>query len=128
MAQTLATVAGLERHDDSGMFYNWYSETTGEKLTTWPVDGNRVYPFLSSVDNGWLATALVLVGNAEPRLRDEVEAIRSTMDFGFYYDPVVGQIRGGFWDEQPADTAAVPRQLLAAAARTSGTPATTTGR
>ncbi len=107
LAQTLATVAGLERHEDSGMFYNWYSESTGEKLTTWPVDGNRVYPFMSSVDNGWLATALVLVANAEPRLRDEAEAISSTMDFGFYYDPVVGQIRGGFWDEPPADTAAV---------------------
>lgn len=28
-------------------------------------------------------------------------------DDGFYYDPVVGQIRGGFWDEPPADPAAV---------------------
>ena len=107
MALTLRTVAGLERHDDSGMFYNWYDEATGEKLTTWPSDGNRVYPFLSSVDNAWLATALVLVSNAEPRLREETEAIRSTMDFGFYYDPVVRQLRGGFWDEPPADTAAV---------------------
>lgn len=29
------------------------------------------------------------------------------MDFGFYYDPVVRQLRGGFWDEPPADSAAV---------------------
>ena len=37
-----------------------------EKLTTWPVDGSRVYPFLSSVDNGWLAAALIVVQNADP--------------------------------------------------------------
>jgi hypothetical protein len=107
MAQTLASVAGLERHDDSGMFYNWYDEATGEKLTAWPGTGDPVKPFLSSVDNGWMATALVLVGNAEPRLRHDAEAIRADMDFGFYYDPVVGQIRGGFWDEDPLDGAAV---------------------
>lgn len=107
MAQTLATVATLERHDDSGMFYNWYDEATGAKLYAWPGTGDPVKPFLSSVDNGWLATALVLVGNAEPRLRTQAEAVRSTMDFGFYYDPAVGQIRGGFWDEDPQDPAAV---------------------
>ena len=107
LAQTLDTVADLERHEDSGMFYNWYDEATGTKLTTWPTDGSTVYPFLSSVDNAWLATALVLVSNAEPRLRGKAEAIRSTMDFGFYYDPQVRQLRGGFWDAQPADPAAV---------------------
>lgn len=107
LAQTLESVAGLERHDDSGMFYNWYDEATGEKLTQFPGSGERIYPFLSSVDNGWLATALVLVGNAEPRLARQAAEIRDTMDFGFYHDPQVRQLRGGFWDEQPADQAAV---------------------
>ncbi|MGB7981399.1 MAG: glucoamylase family protein [Candidatus Nanopelagicales bacterium] len=107
MTQTLATVAHLERNDASGMFYNWYDEADGAKLTRWPADGSTVYPFLSSVDNAWLATALVVVGNAEPRLRSKARAIASTMDFGFYYDPEVRQLRGGFWDEQPADGAAV---------------------
>lgn len=54
IARTLATVATLERHA-SGQFYNWYDPATGEKLTVWPEDGGTVYPFLSSVDNGWLA-------------------------------------------------------------------------
>ncbi len=107
LRQTLTTLASLDRHDPSGQFYNWYDPATGAKLTTWPADGSRVYPFLSTVDNAWLATALVLVGNAEPRVRPAAEAIRSTMDFGFYYDPVEKQMRGGFWDEQPADGAAV---------------------
>jgi len=107
MGQTLDSIAQLERHEDSGMFYNWYDEATLEKLYTWPADGSQVYPFLSSVDNGWMATALLLVSNAEPRLAGEADALRADMDFGFYYDPVVGQIRGGFWDEPPADPAAV---------------------
>jgi hypothetical protein len=107
MSRTLHTLRGLEIHEDSGMFYNWYSESTGEKLTVWPVDQGMVYPFLSSVDNGWLAAAFMVVRNAEPRLRDQSDALLARMDFGFYYDPVVHQLRGGFWDEQPADNAAV---------------------
>jgi hypothetical protein len=110
MSKTLETVAGLERHEFSGMFYNWYDPATGAKLTTWPENGNVVKPFLSSVDNGWLATALLLVSNAEPSLAQEANAIRNQMDFGFYYNEaenVGGQIRGGFWDEDPHDPAAV---------------------
>ena len=107
MSLTLGSIGALERHEDSGMFYNWYDEATLEKLTTWPADGSTVYPFLSSVDNGWLATALVLVGNAEPRLKFTAEHLRAPMDFGFYYDPAARLMRGGFWDEQPADGAAV---------------------
>lgn len=107
MRTTLESIAALERHEPSGMFYNWYDEATGEKLTVWPTDGNRVYPFLSSVDNGWLTTALRIVANAEPRLRDQADQIADEMDYGFYYDPQVRQLRGGFWDEQPNDGAAV---------------------
>jgi hypothetical protein len=105
MSETLDTVVQLDRHDDSGMFYNWYNPQTLEVLRIWPEDGNTVYPFLSSVDNGWLAAALKIVASAEPRLREEADALLETMDFGFYYDPAakadVGLIRGGFWDEPP---------------------------
>jgi len=67
--QTLATLATLEKHEPSGMFYNWYDPKTGDKLTTWP-EGNHdpVHPFLSSVDNGWLATGLLAVARSDPRL------------------------------------------------------------
>jgi hypothetical protein len=105
MSQTLETVAQLDRHDDSGMFYNWYDPQTLEVLRIWPENGSTVYPFLSSVDNGWLAAALMVVGEAEPRLRGQADALFDGMDFGFYYDPAakadVGLIRGGFWDELP---------------------------
>ena len=101
LSATLAAVARLERHEPSGQFYNWYSPETGEKLTVWPVDQSRVYPFLSSVDNGWLAAALIMITNSVPQLREQAQAIVSGMDFGFYYDPTAGLIRGGYWPEVP---------------------------
>ena len=72
-------------------------------LTAWPTNGNRVYRFLSSVDNGWLAAALIMVGHAVPELAAKAEAIESKMDFGFYYDPNAGLLRGGAWTELPPD-------------------------
>lgn len=107
LARTLTSVEALERHDASGMFYNWYDPATGEKLTTWPSSGDLVHPFLSSVDNGWLAAALRVVAEADPALSARAHAIYDDMDFGFYYDPDarpdagVGLIRGGFWDAEP---------------------------
>jgi hypothetical protein len=108
MALTLATLATLDRHDASGQFYNWYDPVTGDVLTAWPVDGSPVQPFLSSVDNGWLAMALRVVAGAEPRLAAEAEALGESMDFGFYYDAAAlgpdhpaGLIRGGFWESPP---------------------------
>jgi Putative glucoamylase/Protein of unknown function (DUF3131) len=107
IGRTLAALAKLERHEPSGMFFNWYDPATGAKLTTWPVDGSPVHPFLSSVDNGWLAAALLMVERAEPRHARAAAALRQPMDFGFYHDPVVGQLRGGFWLAPPGSTCTV---------------------
>ncbi|HZJ05613.1 MAG TPA: glucoamylase family protein [Nocardioidaceae bacterium] len=111
MKRTLETVAGLEMHEPSGMFYNWYDPSTGAKLRTWPETGDRLKPFLSSVDNGWLAMALLLARRADRSLEKRADAIRDDMDFGFYYNAEEnapgGQIRGGFWDEDPKDSTAV---------------------
>jgi hypothetical protein len=107
MTTTLESVAQLEKHEPSGQFYNWYDPVTLEKLRIWPENGSVVKPFLSSVDNGWLATGLLLTARAEPSLADEADAIREDMDFGCYYNPAENQIRGGFWDEDPNDAAAV---------------------
>ncbi|MFI9487930.1 glucoamylase family protein [Promicromonospora sp. NPDC052451] len=108
LATTLDTVAGLEKHEPSGMFYNWYDPATGAKLVTFPTSGDPVKPFLSSVDNGWLATGLLLTARAEPSLARAADAVREDMDFGCYYDPAQNQIRGGFWDTDPQETAPVP--------------------
>ena len=46
-----------------------------------------MYPFASSVDNGWLASGLIMVANAVPQLRDQAWSLATSMDFGCYYDP-----------------------------------------
>ncbi len=105
IAKALDSVARLERHEPSGQFYNWYDPATLEKLTTWPEPPhNPIYPFLSSVDNGWLASGLIMVANAVPELGDQAWELATSMDFGCYYDPDAkgpdagaGLIRGGFW-------------------------------
>jgi hypothetical protein len=109
-AATLATLARLPRHPASGMFYNWYDPRDGAVLHTHPDDGSAITPFLSSVDNGWLAAALLVVRGAMPAQRAAVDRVLSGMDFGFYYNPdargggLPGLIRGGFYDTQPPST------------------------
>ncbi|MCM0620148.1 glucoamylase family protein [Nocardioides bruguierae] len=107
MSQTLETVEGLQRHEPSGQFYNWYDPATGDRVDVWPDDGNEVKHFLSSVDNGWLATGLLVTEEAVPALAEEAHDLRTSMDFGCYYNPAENQIRGGFWDEDPDNDAAV---------------------
>jgi hypothetical protein len=101
----LRTLAGLER-GPAGQFFNWYDPATGARLTKWPPDGSPLVPFLSSVDNAWLATALHIVESGLPELRSQAHAIVAPMDFGFYYDPAVDQLRGGAWTEQPSGCSA----------------------
>ncbi|MFI7674101.1 glucoamylase family protein [Actinophytocola sp. NPDC049390] len=106
--KTLSSVARLQRHPASGQFYNWYDPATLERLTTWPEDGSVVHPFASSVDNAWLAAALMVVRNAVPEARTQAQELLDPMDFAFYYDPrgrgpdvPAGLMRGGFWDSPP---------------------------
>lgn len=103
--QTLKTLVGLERHPAGGQFYNWYDAPTGTTLHRWPPSGGRLYPFLSSVDNGWLAAALLMVRNGAPRFQACAEALLASFDFGFYYNPDTGLLRGGCWPESPPWTA-----------------------
>ncbi|MFF5077673.1 glucoamylase family protein [Actinoplanes sp. NPDC000266] len=107
VSRTLSTLASLRHHTASGMFYNWYDPHTGAVLTVLP-DGTSVTPFLSSVDNGWLAASLRVVQGAFPSLRGKAGAILDEMNFGFYFNPAAvspigtrGLIRGGFWDTAP---------------------------
>jgi len=108
IAATLASVGRLERHEPSGMFYNWYDPASLAKLTTWPVNGDPVYPFLSSVDNGWMAAALLMVSNGVPELRAQARALLAPMDFGYYHDPGAGLLRGGFWVDPPGSQCTTP--------------------
>jgi hypothetical protein len=100
---TLNGLARLDRHDASGMFYNWYDPHTGAVIHIWPEDGSPRTPFLSSVDNGWLAAALLVVQGAVPALKSQAGALLAPMNFGAFYDPAVRLLYGGFWDTPPTE-------------------------
>lgn len=101
----LHALDGMRRHRSSGMFYNWYAPSTGAVLSTWSARRVEIEPFVSSVDNGWLGAALLLVANAVPPVRDDALALLDSMDFGAFFDPDAsihgGMLRGGFWEDRP---------------------------
>jgi hypothetical protein len=90
--RTLASLETMERHQPSGQYYNWYDHRTGAKLTVWPPTGTPLTPILSSVDNGWLATAVHVVANSVPEVSARASALFESMHFGFYYRPDVNRI------------------------------------
>ena len=106
LARLLGTLARMEVHDETGMFYNWYDDRTGALLHRLP-DGGTVHPFLSSVDNGWLAAGLMVAAAAEPAIATEAHAVLDRMDFGVFHDAAAGgegpggRLTGGFWVEEP---------------------------
>lgn len=105
--RTLETLADMEHHEPSGMYYNWYDETTGEPLLIWPENGNTVHPFVSSVDNGWLGAALWVVHNAVPGVSALATELFERMRWDAFYNsgtepghPTVragGLMHGGFF-------------------------------
>lgn len=103
IATTLHTLARMDHHAPSGMYYNWYDARDGSVLRTWPDNGDVVYPFLSSVDNAWLGTALYVVAQADPSNRRAARTLFERMRWDMFYDPKAnrpgGLNHGGFYDE-----------------------------
>ncbi len=111
LGATLATLGRLDR--DHGFYFNLYDVETGSRVG---VGGDKVHPprpFLSSVDNGWLAASLIMVRNTRPTLRDRADALLGPMNFGFFYVPFdrtdpdkhAGQFHGGFNVDDRSTTA-----------------------
>lgn len=106
IGKTLVALGRIERAH--GFFYNWYDPRTGDRLACWPGGDAPIRPFLSSVDNGWLAAALMTVANVRPELRAAAEAILAPMNFRFFYDeydasdPAAhpGLLRGGYYPQE----------------------------
>ncbi|GAB2896144.1 glucoamylase family protein [Streptomyces mayteni] len=107
LSRTVAAVERLERAH--GFWFNWYDAHDGSLLTAWPETGDPLRPFLSSVDNAWLVTGLLIAADADGALRPRVAALLDGADWSYYYtpydpaDPVAGpgQLRGGFWPDRP---------------------------
>lgn len=74
----------------NGFFYNYYS-TTNLQVTR---------QYISSVDNGWLAVALVVIRQAFPELKTAATDLLKEMDFNAFFDPQNGQIRLGYEAEE----------------------------
>ncbi len=103
LMRTLHTLARLQHHRPSGMFYNWYDEATGDVITTWPDSGDTVYPFASSVDNGWLGAALLVVKGSDRAAAPLAARLFARMRWDMYYNEHSatrpgGLIHGGFYD------------------------------
>lgn len=105
LVRTLKTVLRMDHHVPSGMFYNWYDEASGDVLTAWPGTGDRVYPFLSSVDNGWLGAALMVVKSADRGAAPLADKVFRRMRWDMFYNANAprpgGLIHGGFYDAPP---------------------------
>lgn len=105
VAQTLRTLAGMEHHRPSGMFYNWYDVRDGSVLTRWPENGDVVVPFVSSVDMGWLGAALWVVANGDPSNRKAALALYEKMRWDVFFDRSFwrqpGANYGGFFTVDP---------------------------
>lgn len=87
LLRTLETLEGMEHHEPSGMYFNWYDEATGEALRTWPESGDPVEPFVSSVDSGWLGAALLVVSTADPVAGPRAKALFEGMRWDAFYNP-----------------------------------------
>jgi hypothetical protein len=99
--RTMRTLLLMEHHEPSGMYFNWYDEATGKALRRWPSTGERIYPFVSSVDNGWLGAALWVVRNSVPGAADLADRLFRRMRWDAFYNPEAarpgGLMHGGFF-------------------------------
>ena len=84
------TLTAIERLDRvHGFFVDTLDPRTGKSLKQWPSSGQPIRSILSAVDNGWMATALIMIKNTHPGFRERAEALLRSMDFGFFYVPYV---------------------------------------
>jgi len=84
VSATLGTLEKLPRWE--GLFFNYYN-TTNLQVTN---------QFVSSVDNAWLASALVVVRQAFPELEERATAILNGMSFRKLFSEEVGQFFVGY--------------------------------
>ncbi len=99
--RTLHTLLEMEHDEPSGLYFNWYDEGTGQTLRTWPTTGEKVYPFVSSIDNAWLGAALMVVREAVPGAHKMAGQVFDRMRWDAFYDPDAsrpgGLMHGGFF-------------------------------
>ena len=83
LERTLTAIERLERVH--GFFLDTVDPRTGKTLRKSPFNGEAIHPIISSVDNSWLATALIMIRNTHPAFRERSEILLKAMDFSFFY-------------------------------------------
>jgi hypothetical protein len=78
-----------------GLYPNWWNAHTGKPLAIWPQSGAPMAPFVSTVDNGNLALALVTIREMMPEMAERADKMLKNMDFSQMYDPKTGLLKGG---------------------------------
>jgi len=82
---TFDVILGLPRWKDQ--WYNFYS-TTNLQIAR---------PYVSSVDNGWLAAGLIVVRQTFPdEFHDKATVLLEKLDFSLLYDDIIGQLYLGY--------------------------------
>jgi len=84
VARVLATLGRLETH--RGVFYNFYDTTSLERTTG----------FVSFIDSAWLTAGLMVARSSFPELADAATRMIDQRDYGFFYDPALGQMSHGY--------------------------------
>ncbi|WP_242968434.1 glucoamylase family protein [Sulfobacillus sp. hq2] len=96
----------------NGFLLSWYDTNTGAAING-PGQGpitSTTGQFISTVDNGWYASSLIVVRNAFPGLAPQASKLLKAMNFGIFYDNgdqatniTAGQMYGGYYaGEGPA--------------------------
>lgn len=106
LTRTIQTLEAMNR--PHGFFVNDIDPRDGKRLASSPVDSAPRRPLISTVDNAWIALALMMVVNTQAELAPNAERLLEAMDFGFLFDfydqqnPVhqPGLLRVGFWVDE----------------------------
>ena len=109
---TLTEVEHLSKWQ--GFLFSWYNTTNGHRISGPGGTDQEGQPakgaFISTVDNAWYATGLILIRQVFPSLSSRATALLNAMNFGIFYDNgdqsqsvTAGQMYGGYnADEGPA--------------------------
>lgn len=96
----------FEKWEDQ-FYYNFYNTHTLKVQT----------PFVSTVDNGWLAGGLIIIRQAFPEeFKADATKILNQMNFSKFYDPSNGQLKIGY-DRETDSFSGAHYGLLASEAR-----------
>ena len=84
LLRVVKTLEQLETYQ--GFFYNYYDTTSLE----------RTSHFISFVDSSWLTAGLMVARMAAPDLYNRISRLLERENYGFFYDPIAGQMTHGY--------------------------------